>query len=371
MTSACSPAWWWFVLAACAGCEAEGCGEGELVDLSMAIGGGCLVLREGGVCCWGSNANGELGLGAAERGFEGPTRVPSLANVRAVASAYQSRCALLADGTVRCWGLNDVGQIGDASLTDRHAPTAVAGLRDVTQLATDGRQGFCALLRDGSPRCWGRLTWTLGDPSAIDIRPRPVWGVDGVVELSGTADLVVRTVDGRVAEQEFLFDVGLRGVVALATGAASHGCAILADRTLRCWGSNFYGELGDGTHGIQPAPPTDPGLTGVQSVATGAGHTCAILADRTVRCWGHDGSGEVGDGDGPTERCESLRGLIDPCRPRPVAVVGLTDVRRLALGYQSSCAIRGDGSLWCWGSGLGSPEQSFDVHTTPVEVHWR
>jgi len=371
VASARSSAWWWFALWAGAGCDGGGCGDGELQDLSLAIGGGCLVLREGGVCCWGSNANGELGLGAAERSFERPTRVPSLANVRAVASAHRSRGALLADGTVRCWGLNDRGQIGDASLTDRHAPAAVTGLRDVTQLATDGEQGFCALLRDGSPRCWGGLTRSFGGPSAVDIHPRPVWDVDGAVELSGTADLVARTADGRVAEGEFLFDVGLRGVAALATGAGSQGCAILADRTLRCWGSNLSGELGDGTRGNGRRPPTDPGLAGMQSVATGGGHTCAVLNDRTVRCWGRDDSGQVGDGDGPTARCEVVPGWVEPCRLRPVAVAGLTDVQRLALGDNTSCAIRGDGSLWCWGSGLGSPEQSLDDHATPAEVDWR
>lgn len=359
----------WFLFASLAsGCGDDGCGDGEIVDLSLRSNGGCLVLREGAACCWGGNGSGGLGLGDPGRSSDRAVRVPGLAGVRTVASGLDGHCALLADGTVRCWGPNNLGQIGDGSLTIRFAPTAVADLRDVAQLVGNGDAGYCALLGDGTVRCWGLLRSSLWPSNDFDALPRARSDGADLVELSAAGGFVGRRADGRVTGREFLLDVGLRDVASLATGAGHHGCALLRDGTVRCWGANLFGELGDGRHDVSADSVADPGLTGVLAVAVGQTHTCAIVRDRTVRCWGRNESGQVGGG---AERCTVAGVWTEPCRTRPTAVPGLTDVRLLALGYDTSCAVRGDGSLWCWGSLFGMPGRRFGAQPAPVEIDWR
>jgi alpha-tubulin suppressor-like RCC1 family protein len=217
-------------------------------------------------------------------------------------------CALLADGTLRCWGWNQYGQLGDGTTSDRGAPVAVSGVSGATDLATSGGH-TCAIVSGESVRCWGSNSdGQLGDGTLMD-RALPV-------EVHG-----------------------LSGATAVATG--SHTCAILAGGSVKCWGRNLAGELGDGTNTNRPTPVSVTGVSGVRAIVAGIAHTCALLGGGAVRCWGQNSDGQVGDGSNTD-------------RATPVDVVGLdgttTVAIALAAGSRHTCALVSDGSVRCWGN---------------------
>ena len=133
-----------------------------------------------------------------------------------------------------------------------------------------------------------------------------------------------------------------------------HSCAI-AGTTLSCWGNNAVGQIGDGTM----APSWSPIVLGGDwlSVAVGAGHTCAIALDHSLWCWGDNARGELGDGS------------TELVRPVPTRVGDQRGWQSLAVGDYDTCAIRSDGSLWCWGDNMyGQLGLGTALESTPVLV---
>src|SRR5215813_2318558 len=112
----------------------------------------CVTRPDGSVRCWGSNRRGALGDGTTTDRLT-PVPVAGLTNAVAVTGGTFFSCALLADGTVRCWGINLDGQLGDGTTTERRTPVTVAGLAHVIDVAAGLVDGG-ALLVDGTVRCW-------------------------------------------------------------------------------------------------------------------------------------------------------------------------------------------------------------------------
>jgi alpha-tubulin suppressor-like RCC1 family protein len=151
---------------------------------------------------------------------------------------------------------------------------------------------------------------------------------------------------------------GLTGVTAIAAASEST-CALLSGGTIECWGDNEYGELGDGTTaGPETCEFTGPcstspvavlGLSNATAIAASAFDVCAILTDQTVRCWGNDDVGQIGNpGSGVgTETCSDGS---PHCATSPTTVSGLTKVTALAMGGDSACALLMGGRVECWGS---------------------
>jgi alpha-tubulin suppressor-like RCC1 family protein len=330
---------------------------GGSVTPQVVAGGNhtCALLSDGTVRCWGRGADGRLGDGFTDNRLN-PVQVLAsgtaetdpvvLGGVTQIATGNAHTCALLSDGTVRCWGSNSAGQLGDGSTTSRSNPVQVlasgtAGtdpvvLGGVTQIAT-GNAHTCALLSGGTVRCWGRGgDGRLGDGTTTD-RSNPVQ-----VLASGTAgtDPVV-----------------LGGVTQIAAGNA-HTCALLSNRTVRCWGGGSRGQLGDGTttarlHPVQVLASgtagTDPVvLGGVTQIATGDSHTCALLSDRTVRCWGGGDDGQLGDGF-TDDRSNPVQVLASGTAGTDPVVLG--GVTQIAAGNRHTCALLSDGTVRCWGRG--------------------
>jgi alpha-tubulin suppressor-like RCC1 family protein/subtilisin family serine protease len=283
----------------------------------------CAALADGTARCWGTNNSGQLGDGTTTlRPL--PVTVDGLATVTAVATGSYHSCARLADGSVECWGGNWAGQLGDGSTVPRPTPVPVPGITSATAISA-GYGDTCALLDDGTVTCWGADgVGQLGDGSGGGgLAPVAVTGLDSVVAI----------------------DVGLQ-----------HACAVRSDGTVWCWGWNASGQLGDGTRIDRSAPVAVAGLTGAVAITAGDRHSCALLDDGTVRCWGAN-SGQLGDGT-TTDRLT------------PVAVAGLDQVTAVSGGSTHTCALIDDGTVRCWGgnrmSQIGDGTTTWRL--TPVAV---
>ena len=221
-------------------------------------------------------------------------------------------------------------------------PVPAEASTSVTPMIATGGAHTCELVADGTVRCWGdNSSGQLGDGTTTD-RPHRV-----TVRLSNGDPLT--------------------GVTAITVGGA-HTCALLDGGTVRCWGNNFSGQLGNGTSGggagsTHPVTVLETGtagsadeapLAGVTAVSAGISHTCAIVAGGAVRCWGQNASFQVGAGVSPL----NAQGVPTPT-PNPVPVLflfegapaQLTGVSAITAGAQHTC-VRRSGSVWCWGDNL-------------------
>ncbi len=245
-----------------------------------------------------------------------PTIAPLTAT--AIAAGYDHTCAVTNRGGVKCWGNNGDGQLGDGTTTKRLIPVDVVGLTSGVVAVDVSRTKLywphysesysCILLTNGGVKCWGfNYNGQLGDGTTTN-RIIPV----DVVGLTG-------------------------GAMAVSTGR-SHTCAVTTQGGVKCWGSNWSGQLGDGTTDHQSTPVQVVGLTsGVQAISAGSGHTCALLTNGGVKCWGHNYSGELGDG-----------AMVQ--RLTPVDVEGLTSgVQAISAGRGYTCALLTNGGVKCWG----------------------
>ena len=303
------------------------------------------VRTDGTVRAWGYNADGELGDGTAiDR--NSPVLVNGLTGVIAVAAGEIHTLALKSDGTVRAWGSNGSGQLGDGTTTDRAAPVQVNGLTGVTAIAC-GSGHSLALKGDGTVWVWGSI-------GATNLTaPAQVGGLTGVTAIaSGLYHALVLKSDGTVRawglnDSGQLGDgtttdqnapvqvVGLTGVIGLA-GGAYHSLALKSDGTVRGWGYNGDGELGDGTIDNRTAPVQVSGLTGVTAIVSGDFHSIALKSDGTVRAWGDNSTNQLGDG------------TSNPSAT-PVQVSGLTAIAGIASGGYHALAVKNDGTVWAWG----------------------
>lgn len=275
----------------------------------------CVVTREARAYCWGKDDYDQLG-----RGFVS-------ADVLAVGAGNEHTCALVYPDRVRCWGRGGSGRLGASTpWLDQSSWVYVRGVTGATGLAV-GHAHACAVIDDGTVRCWGDN------------------GSDQVGNDSGLS--AVDT--GQLA-------VDVEGAIAVAAGA-SHSCALLSNGTVKCWGGNASGQLGDGTNMPQPVAVPVLGLTDVVAIDAGLSHTCAVLEDGTARCWGNNDAGELGDG-------------TNVSRVNPVVVQGLSGVVAISAGGLHSCAVLDTGRVHCWGSNhegqLGDGTQMGSY--VPVEV---
>lgn len=228
-----------------------------------------------------------------------------------IAAGGAHSCASLRDGTVKCWGSGAYGQLGNNGTVDQTTPVSVAGIgSNVTGVAA-GFGHSCAVRSDGIVKCWGSDS-------------------DGQLG-NGTAS----------GEQSTPVDVlALEGSVSAISAGDSHSCALLSDRTVKCWGRGADGQLGNGSNDSKSAAVSVAELDSVVAIASGGAHNCALLSDHTVRCWGWGIYGQLGDGRGTTSAT-------------PVRVEGLdADATAIAAGGRHTCAILANGGIKCWGSGI-------------------
>lgn len=298
----------------------SGLGRG-VRSISAGIFHACAVLDDGSVKCWGHNHYGALGDGTQRTRLR-PVQVLSLfSGVAEVRAGHYSTCALTVGGAVRCWGFSETGNLGDGTTHYRLTPVPVIGLNRGVASIDVAYQHTCAVLLDGSARCWGNnFHGQLGDGTAFNQRYTPVSvvGVGGPIAAIATGDLFytcARTTAGAVkcwGANEF-GQLGLgtidgathpvpipvpglgRGVNAISSGVA-HGCAGMTTGAMKCWGTGMSGQLGTGEELEFSTPVPVSGMgSGVSSISAGSGFTCAVQA-RVGKCWGRNTNGQIGDG---------------------------------------------------------------------------
>ncbi len=331
----------------------------------IAAGGlsACGVDAKGGVKCWGDNQYGSLGIGSFSPAMSGPALVARglATGVRAVAGGPFAQCALLVDGTARCWGRTMFGEILGAGFETVAVPTPhdKMGLaNDVADIAFGVSFG-CALTTRGRAKCWGvGGAGQLGTGSTNDeLVARDVAGLDEpIIQLSasmGGLFACAATVNGKVlcwgenGERQLgtaTARAGLpspvegldRKVRTVAAGRA-HACALYIDGDVACWGGDTRGQLGRGAIGAPSAPRTVVGVKLALKLYAGSDHTCAIVTDGTTLCWGMNDAGQSGEATGP---------LVPT-----VAFPALFGAISVALGFSHTCAINKSGMVACIGDG--------------------
>jgi alpha-tubulin suppressor-like RCC1 family protein len=331
-------------------------------SLTLATGQNhtCALKPDATVKCWGSNEFGQMGGGTAGGKRPSPTPVEGLTDITAITAGFAHTCALTTNRTVTCWGYNGSGQIGDGTTNNaRLTPTPVPGLGNVTAI-TAGSDHTCAVTSDRTVKCWGaNSAGQVGDGTTSPrLTPTPVVALTNVTAITAGSDHTCATTrysflstvkcwgnneqgqlgDGTTTRRLTPTEItGLTNVTATITSGGGHTCATTTSGTATCWGSNYWGELGDGTTGTNRLTPTAvTGLTNTATITAGGGHTCATTTSGTTKCWGYNGHGQVGDG-------------TTTQRPTPTAVTGLTNAATITAGTIHTCATTTSGTATCWG----------------------
>lgn len=294
----------------------------------LGASGGCAILDTNETACWGANDEGQIT----------GTPTPPLLTARVVSVAPKElalgrrhACAVLTDGHAGCWG---------------GVPDAAKALRDdgdVVEVAVGGAHS-CTISKTRSLRCFGDdAEGQL--PSAVDLAiGAPIAAValgeahtcyaigsdqDGSVTSGG-----VRCFGRAIAAPRGALLEGV-AVRALAAGRA-HTCALLHDGTVRCWGDNDSGQLGDGSFQPSSTPVVVHGIDGAARIAAGDRFTCVLHRGGMVSCWGDNRFHQLANGTTKSD-------------PKPQMIQGIFGVRELAVGGDAACARMGDGELRCWG----------------------
>jgi alpha-tubulin suppressor-like RCC1 family protein len=323
----------------------------------------CALLNDGTVRCWGGNSNGSLGIGTEDSVGRDPGEMGD--NLAAVdlgtgktATALFGKemhfCALLNDNTVKCWGDNHSGQLGQGhanslgddpgEMGDNLAAVDLGTGKTATTMAI-AEADTCALLNDGTVKCWGS---------------------NGSGELGQGHARSVGDDSGEMGDNLAAVDLGTGKTATAITGGTAFFCALLNDGTVKCWGRNTGGRLGQGHTnriGDQDGEMGDnlaavdlgTGKTAT-AIAAGSGYVCAILNDGTLRCWGENDLGQLGQGhanflgDDPGEMGDNLA-AVDLGTGKTATAI--------SAGYSHICALLNDSSVKCWGYGasgrLGYP----------------
>ena len=292
-------------------------GDRRYTALSVGDAHACGLTSEYEAFCWGQNGVGQLGIGTLVPASSAtPMRIGAL-RFAFISAAGRHTCGLTTGflgtfGIAYCWGWEGEGQLGNGNvtLTRQPAPQLVHGGLTFRAISGGGSH-TCAITNANKPYCWGNdYEGQIGDANTAEPRYRPVPTAVG-------GDLAVNSI---------------------AAGGA-HTCAstIVDGRTL-CWGSNAFGQVGDGSWPWQLTPTPPIGVPSLSAVALGFWHTCGLTAEGEAWCWGRNTDGQLGDGSTLT---------------KSVATRVETSIRFTSLsgGLAHTCGVTANGEAYCWGAG--------------------
>ena len=373
---------------------AEVIGIDDATTLALGASHSCAVRDGTMLSCWGSNSQGQLGVGTVGYFSTEQRKVNTHIEAAMVSAGYNHSCMLhkdlvtpnngnggiRANGYVSCWGSNDNEQFNDLYYITYDYLKTVEGVYDAVAVSAGGNHA-CALNGDGTVICWGnnssnQLGRIIGD-------------------LGSTRATLVADITDAIS-----VDAG-----------GSHTCAVLTDKTISCWGSNSTGQLGSGEgnkNSTSARPVRVIGIADAASVSAGARHSCALHENGSISCWGKNGplgtdlesnpvtasSDQINfttQSDSATQKQHlalaaeqpSLTRQIDTPAPtlppplvftsEPIAVPDITGAIAVSAGSSHTCALLRDNTVACWGRNrygqLGNGNSGNDTDTTqPVKV---
>jgi len=304
----------------------------------------CVLKADGTVNCWGHDDPVVTGNAVSSNV---PVPVNGISSAVDIAAGTSSSCALIQGGTVQCWGYNGLGQLGTGDTKLVTGPVQVIGVSNAVDVGVAGSFG-CAL--EGADRvlqCWGSRTFnpmSVQFPNAATI---DCWGSKGagtfVLMNDGTVMGWGFNGSGQLGDGSTVtsnWPVGVNGITqaqSVSGGFMGHTCAGLANGSVKCWGANGFGQLGDGTTSNRATPVDVVGISTAIAVSAGGSHTCAVLQGGSMVCWGYNGTGQLGIG--------STQGTT-----LPVTVPGITSASMPASGSAHTCVLGTDGTVSCWGA---------------------
>jgi alpha-tubulin suppressor-like RCC1 family protein/chitodextrinase len=302
--------------------------------------------------------------------------VSGVTGVSAICAGDTHALALKSDGTVRAWGLNTSGQLGDASVINRSTSVQVGSVTTAVALSA-GTNHSHVILSDARILSYGgNANGQFGDGLRNPIRltaVQPTSWTDVTAFAAGASHtLAVRAPgtawawglnangqlgDGSTTQRTLPVQITTLSAVSKVAAGAFHSLALHTDGTVRAWGLNSSGQLGDASTTQRTAPVTLSTPTGITTIAAGDNHSLALKSNGTVWVWGLNTNGQLGDG-------------LTANRSTPFQLTTLTAVSAIAAGNSHSLAVKTDGTLYAWG--LNSSGQLGDNSTTqrtaPVQV---
>jgi len=340
-------------------CNADGFGYGPCLDQQVPGAETCDAaganedcdsdVNEGCVCGDGIIFAGETCDDGGTSDADACSSTCQTQEVLQLAAGRAHTCALLTGGVVKCWGDNGGGQLGLDDSQDRgdqpnemgdNLPAVSLGTGKTAVAISAENEHTCALLNNASVKCWGYNEYGqlgLGNTQAHG---------DGANEMGDNLPAVI---------------LGTGKTAVAISSAHYHTCALLNDASVKCWGHNFYGQLGlgdfqnrgDGANEMGdnlPAVSLGTGKTAV-AISSGYNHTCALLNDASVKCWGHNGYGQLGLGN--TQHRGAGANDMGDNLPTVSLGTGKTAVA-ISAGDIHTCALLDDASVKCWGyNGFG------------------
>ncbi|MDT8446893.1 MAG: Ig-like domain-containing protein [bacterium] len=311
-----------------------------VTDLAASNFSTCAKLSDGTAKCWGL-------VPWMDQTTSGPlNRVPGLSNLSKINMGDYFYCALLTTGSVQCSGASYHGELGDGltySSIDSGAlkPLTVPGISNPSALISS-TQATCAILAGGNVKCWGYLTLP-SEAGTTHRNPVNYLATSSYVDAAfGSLEFFGRTAAGAIYSVNrntgaSTLQTALAGATQVTGSSAFY--ILRTDGTLRCWGSNYYGQCGNNstTTVLITSPATVSGLTGITQISSKGSHACALKSDGTVWCWGHNLYGQLGNNSTTNSSV-------------PVQVSGITTATKVAAGSTHSCALLSDGTVKCWGS---------------------
>jgi alpha-tubulin suppressor-like RCC1 family protein len=322
--------------------------------LAAGMAHSLFVDRERKLYSVGLNDYYQLGLGTENRGFIGtPTAAKTTIELIAVAAGHRHSLGLTKEGRIVAWGYNGNGELGLGVTRSEDATTGQ--LKNILHVAVPFPHSV-----KSKPPTYYAIAAGGSHSAALDVNGRVwCWGVNHYGQCGRNDDTT-------------MFDAPVRVDLPLTLGATTnvsksqpmmpvaiacgdvHTMALMSDGTVRAWGSNASGQLGDGTTKDSHKPVTVKGLGGIQAIAAGGTFSLALDTAGVVWAWGNNGVGQLGTGDRIS-------------RFTPVQVERLDAITGIVAGGAHAMAVRRDGSLWTWGlQNAGQLGEGAVVNLTPV-----
>lgn len=283
-------------------------GLDNIISVSVGHSSSFALSSTGEVWSWGSNEFGQLGLNLTAGIIRVPTKIQNLVNVKEISAGWFHTLFLLNDGTVWACGRNDLGMLGNDSISLSNIPIKIAGLFSITDISA-GYYHNLAIRNDSTVWAWGNNNWgELGD---------------------GTTNSSVHPVQV----------LGLSSVKSVAAGW-NHSLALTNDGKVYSWGSNLYGELGLGApmnNSGHPYPTENLLLSDIKQIKAEQEFTLTLKNDGTLMAFGRNDSGQLGNNSTTNSNV-------------PVNVMSIAGIEQCIAGGTFSFAVENMGTVWSWGA---------------------